>query len=211
MLLIYGVGEDSWESPGLQEDPTSPPWRRLVLGVHWKDWCWSWNSNTLATSCKELTHWKRPDAGKDWGQEKGMTEDEMVKWHHQLDRHGFGWTQGVGAGRGGLACCDSWGHEESDTTERLNWTIHLSSVLIYGTQQIFSVHLPVSGKVPLITIPVPWGWCSFIHSFVLSLIHQFIQQISSLCLAQVRVLGTQWETPCAHVYPSVLGGRQKSE
>ena len=37
------------------------PWtsRRSVLGVHWKDWCWSWNSNTLATSCKELTHWKR--------------------------------------------------------------------------------------------------------------------------------------------------------
>ena len=34
--------------------------RRSALGVHWKDWCWSWNSNTLATSCKELTHWKRP-------------------------------------------------------------------------------------------------------------------------------------------------------
>ena len=45
---------------GLQGDPTSPSWRRSVLGVHWKDWCWSWNSNTLATSCEELTHWKRP-------------------------------------------------------------------------------------------------------------------------------------------------------
>ena len=44
----------------LQWDPTSPSWRRSVLGVHWKDWCWSWNSNTLATSCEELTHWKRP-------------------------------------------------------------------------------------------------------------------------------------------------------
>ena len=54
------VGEDSWESLGLQGDPTSPSWRRSVLGVHWKDWCWSWNSNTLATSCEELTHWKRP-------------------------------------------------------------------------------------------------------------------------------------------------------
>ena len=61
MLLNCGVGEDSWESLGLQEDPTSPTLkRRSVLGVHWKDWCWSWNSNTLATSCKELTHWKRP-------------------------------------------------------------------------------------------------------------------------------------------------------
>ena len=59
MLLNCGVGEDSWESLGLQGDPTSPFWRRSVLGVHWKDWCWSWNSNTLANSCEELTHWKR--------------------------------------------------------------------------------------------------------------------------------------------------------
>ena len=60
MLLNCGVGEDSWKSLELQGDPISPSWRRLVLGVHWKDWCWSWNSNTLATSCEELTHWKRP-------------------------------------------------------------------------------------------------------------------------------------------------------
>ena len=44
-----GVGEDSWESLGLQGDPTSPFWRRSALGVHWKEWCWSWNSNILAT------------------------------------------------------------------------------------------------------------------------------------------------------------------
>ena len=60
MLLNCGVGEDSWESLGLQGDPTSPFWRRLVLAVHWKDWCWSWNSNTLATWREELTHWERP-------------------------------------------------------------------------------------------------------------------------------------------------------
>ena len=65
---------------------------------------------------------KDPDAGRDWGQEKGMTEDEMAGWHHRLDAHEFGWTPGVGDGQGGLACCDSWGHKESDTTERLNWT-----------------------------------------------------------------------------------------
>ena len=58
MLLKCGVEEDSWESLGLQGNPTSPFWRRSVLGVHWKDWCWSWNSNTLATSGEELTHWK---------------------------------------------------------------------------------------------------------------------------------------------------------
>ena len=53
-------------------------------------------------------------------EEKGTTEDEMVGWHHRLDGHGFGWTQGVGDGQGGLACCGSWGRKESDTTERLN-------------------------------------------------------------------------------------------
>ena len=67
--------------------------------------------------------WKDPDAGKDWGQEeKGMTEEEMVGWHHRLSGHGFGWTPGVGDGQGGLACCSSWGHKESDMTEQLNWT-----------------------------------------------------------------------------------------
>ena len=179
MLLNCGVGEDSWESLVLQGDPTSPSERRSVLSVHWKDWCWSWNSNTMATWCKELTHlkrpwcwerlkaggegddrgwdgwmvslaqwtwvwvssrrwwwtarpsvgsqrvghdyrlnWKDPDAGKDWEQEeKGMTEDEMVGWHHQLNEHGFEWTLGVGDGQGDLACCGSWGHKELDLTE----------------------------------------------------------------------------------------------
>ena len=62
-------------------------------------------------------------AGSDWAQEeKGTTEDEMVGWHHWLDGHEFEWTPGAGDGQGGLACCDSWGLKESDTTEWLNWT-----------------------------------------------------------------------------------------
>ena len=60
MLLNCGVGEDSWESLGQQGDQTSQSERKSVLTIHWKDWCWSWNSNTLATWCDELTHWKRP-------------------------------------------------------------------------------------------------------------------------------------------------------
>ena len=60
MLLNCGVGEDSWESLGLQGDPTSPSYRRSVLGVHCKDWCWSWNSNTLATWWEEVTLLQRP-------------------------------------------------------------------------------------------------------------------------------------------------------
>ena len=58
MLFNCGVGKDSWESLELQGDPASSSYRRSVLGVHWKDWYW--NSSTLATSFKELTHWKRP-------------------------------------------------------------------------------------------------------------------------------------------------------
>ena len=53
---------------------------------------------------------------------RGATDDEMVGWHHRLDGHEFEWTPGVGDGQGGLACCSSWHHKESDMTERLNWT-----------------------------------------------------------------------------------------
>ena len=76
--------------------------------------------------------WKDPDPGKDWGQaEKGMTEDEMVGWHYWLNEHGFEWTSGVGDGQGGIVCCGSSGHRESDMTERLNW---------YWTDQMFWLH-----------------------------------------------------------------------
>ena len=66
---------------------------------------------------------KDPDAGKDWRQEeKGMTEDEMIGWHHWLDGHEFEQAQGVGDGQGSLAFCGPGGRKELDTTERLNWT-----------------------------------------------------------------------------------------
>ena len=66
---------------------------------------------------------KDSDSGRDWGQkEKGMTEDEMAGWHYWLDGRESEWTPGVGDGQGGLACCDSWGRKELDTTEWLNWT-----------------------------------------------------------------------------------------
>ena len=65
---------------------------------------------------------KGRDAGKDWRQEKGMTEDEMAGWHHWHNGHGFGWTLAVGDRQGGLACCSSWGCKEADMTEQLNWT-----------------------------------------------------------------------------------------
>ena len=115
MLLNCGVGEDSWESLGLQGD---------------QSWMFFGRSDAKAETpvlwpphVKSWLVGKDSDAGSDWGQEeKGTTEDEMAGWHHRLDGREFEWTPGVGDGQGGLACCDSWGHKESDTTERLNWT-----------------------------------------------------------------------------------------
>ena len=89
MFLDCGVGEDSWESLGLQGDPC---YRKSVLSVHWKDWCWSWSSNTLATWCKELTHWKRPwswerlKAGRE-GDERGWDG-----WMASLTRWTWAWA-----------------------------------------------------------------------------------------------------------------------
>ena len=98
------LGEDSWESLGLQGDPTSPSWRS-DLGVHRKDWCWSWNSNTLATWCKKLTHWKRP-----WCWERlraGGEEDDRGwdGWMASLTQWTWVWvdsTSGWWTGRPGV-------------------------------------------------------------------------------------------------------------
>ena len=103
-----------------------------IQPVHPKDQSWVFIGRTDAKAetltlwppdVKSWLIWKDPDAGKDWRQEeKGMTDDEMVRRHHRLNGHESGWTPGVGDGQGGLACCNSWGRKESDTTEWLNWT-----------------------------------------------------------------------------------------
>ena len=119
MLLNYGVGEDSWESLGLQGDPTSPS-----KG----DQSWVFIGRTDAEAetpilwppdAKSWLIGKHPDAEKYWGQEeKGMTEDEVVGWHHWLDGHEFGWSLGVGDVQGGLV--GPWAHEGLNMTKQLN-------------------------------------------------------------------------------------------
>ena len=110
---VYPKGDQSWVFIGRTDAEAETP---ILWPPHAKSWLIG----------------KDPDAGRDWGQEeKGMTEDEMAGWHHWLDGHEFEWTPGVGDGQGGLACCDSWGRKESDTTERLNWT-----ELNWGTQHL---------------------------------------------------------------------------
>ena len=123
MLLNCGVGEDSWESLGLQGDPTSPFWRRSALVFLWKEWCYSWNSSTSATSCEELTHWKRHWCWEGLGAREEGDHREWDGWMASLTWWTWVWVNsGVGDGQGVLACCDSWDRKESDTTERLNWT-----------------------------------------------------------------------------------------
>ena len=119
MLLSCFAGEDSWKSLDSKEiKPVNPkgnqPW--IFTGI---------------TDAKALILWlpdeksqligKDPDAGKDWSQdEKGLTEDEVVGWHHWLNGLKFEQTLGDNEGQGNLACCSPWGHKESDTIERLN-------------------------------------------------------------------------------------------
>ena len=84
---------------------------------------------------------KDPDAGKDWRQEeKGMTEDEMVGWHHRLNGQEFEQAPGVGDGQGSLMCCGPWGRKEPDTTERLNWTGPRSFVVLCLPASLASAH-----------------------------------------------------------------------
>ena len=91
MLLNCGVGEDSWESLGLQGDPTSPSKRKSVLGDHWKTDVEAETPIFWPSDAKSWLIWKDPDPGKDWGQvEQGTTEDEMVVWHHRLNGCEFG-------------------------------------------------------------------------------------------------------------------------
>ena len=103
---VHSKGDQSWVFIGRTDVEAETP---ILWPPHAKSWLIS----------------KDPDAGKDWGQEeKGMTEEEMVGWHHRLNGHGFGWTSGAGDGQGGLACCGSWdrrvGH---DWVTELNWII----------------------------------------------------------------------------------------
>ena len=101
---------------------------------------------------------KDPDAGRDWGQEeKGMTEDEMAGWHHRLNGHEFEWTPGAGDGQGGLACCISWGCNELDMTERLNWTELMATVCLFLFFWPFQVKRGILVPWPGIKL-VPPAW-----------------------------------------------------
>ena len=120
---------------------------------------------------------EKTDAGRDSGQEeKGTTEDEMAGWHHWLDGREFEWTPAVGDGQGGLACCDSCGRKESDTTERLNWT-ELSgfenSLLQRAASFFFAVaHYSTMWKCHSLSGALQW-WTLGLFSVLFLPLHEF--------------------------------------
>ena len=131
---VHSEGDQLWDFFGRNDAKAETP---VLWPPHAKSWLIGKDSHV----------------GRDWGQEeKGTTEDEMAGWHHWLDGRESGWTPGVGDGQGGLACCDSWGRKESDTTERLNWTqlteteiwwrlnvIRVNSSLHYVIKEVFII------------------------------------------------------------------------
>ena len=122
MLLNHGAGEDSWESLGLQGDPTQSILKEISPGC-------SLEGLMLKLKLQYFGHlMRRADSlektlmlGKIGGRRRRGRQRVMVGWRNQLNGHEFEWTPGVGDGQGGLAGCSPWGRKESDTTERLNW------------------------------------------------------------------------------------------
>ena len=123
MLLNCGVGEDPWESLDCKEiQPVNPKGNQ--------SWIFIRRAKAEAEAPTlwppDVKNWllgKDPDAGKAWGQEeKGMTENEMVGWHHWLNGHEFGQAPGIGDGRGGLVCCRPWViKSQTQLSNRTDW------------------------------------------------------------------------------------------
>ena len=146
---VHSKGNQSWVFFGRTDAKAETP---ILWAPHVKSWLIG----------------KASDAGRDWEQEeKGTTEDEMAGWHYRLDGHEFGWTLGVGDGQESLACCNSWGCKESDTTEplnwtELNWTIHLDDPHSYN---LLSLYIQQTGFHSASNFCMHSYWNSALHAF----------------------------------------------
>ena len=143
----------------LEKTPESPSDCKRIQPVHPKgDQSWMFIGRTNAKAetpilwpphAKSWLIGKDSDAGRDLGQEeKGTTEDEMAGWHHWLDGRESEWSPGVGDGQGGLACCDSWGHKELDTTKQLIWS-DLSVLVGFPGSSAGKKNPPVMQETPV--------------------------------------------------------------
>ena len=145
MLLNCSVGEDSWESLGLQGDPISLSQRKSTLNIHWKDWCWSWSSSTLATCCEELAHLKRPwcwerlragGEGDDRGWDGWLVSLTWWTWVWVNSRS---WWR---TGRTGVLCFMGLQRIGHDWVTELNWMSHCYFLCVH-LSWAFALFLPL--------------------------------------------------------------------
>ena len=116
------VLERLFRVPGTPKRSSQSILKKSVLGVHWKDWCWSWNSSTLATSCKGLTHWKRPWCWERLGASGEGDDRGWDDWMASLTRWTWVWVNSGSWWWTWRPGVPPWGRKESDTTKWLNWT-----------------------------------------------------------------------------------------
>ena len=140
MLLNCGVGEDSLESFGLQGDEINQSQRKSVLSLHWKGWCWSWSSNTLATWSEELTHWKRS-----WCWQKLSIRGERD------DRGWDGWMASPTRWTRTWASSRSWW-----------WTGKPGMLQSMGSQRVGHYWVTELNWMP----NIPWGHVSELHNLI---------------------------------------------
>ena len=161
MLSNCGAGEDSREPLKKQGNQTSQSSRKSILNIHWKHLCWSWSSNILP-DVKSQFIGKDPDAGKDWRQEKGVTEDEMVGWHNWLNGHEFEQTLRAD-GQGGLEYCSPWCHRvrQDWATDHHQQQLSCGSTMLWtwrdyliwlNSRFLWTCSFICKGKIP--TIPI---------------------------------------------------------
>ena len=195
MLLNCGAGEDSWESLALQGDPTSPSLRRSVLGVHWKDWCWGWNSNTLATWCEELAHLRRHWC---WGRLRAGGEGDDRGWYGWMasptqwtwiwvDYGSWWWI-----GRPGVLQFMGLQRVGHDWVTELNWTNTITlSDRISAHESRISVHSRGNSELLF------WRQLRLVEGGIYS-VHCILLGIWSSPLQSVSSLKAQWGPPADH-------------
>ena len=202
MLLNSGVGEDFWESLRLQGDQTNQSSRISVLNIHWKDWSWSWSSNTLAIWCEELTHWK-----KLWCWERLKARGEVVDrgWDGCMKSQ-TQWTR-VWASFRSCWCTGKPGALQSLGSQRVGHNlvtelslIHLSGVsetqssgLAWRLSVVLTHHILLLGEQKFLwlkSVARKWSWTSHLFKFIQWLLSLYIWYLD--LKAFFEVLGTEF-------------------
>ena len=167
---VHSEGDQPWDSFGGNDAEAETP-------VLWPPRVKSWLIG------------KDSDAERDWGQEeKGTTEDGMAGWHHWLDGRESEWTPGVGDGQGGLACSDSWGCKELDTTEtKLNWT-ELSAPLFFPLKRSYFQPVWSWGCCLLCALHLGYQQCQGLFSLTFGSMSVFYFQVKAECLSHWRCI-----------------------